>query len=278
MTGTPTPVCRDRATRLVHWAFPPLILFLWWTGQHDRMDWHRWARVRGAGPDGVSAGLGRGRRLDRALLRFRAGPKAAIAYGRGLCGKGREGRWWATVRWAAWSVVGPDRPFVPRAAGPFSEVDTTGSNRGPCRVRRLQRRPDRGAPASLAFNALLGLIGLHLVAIAFYALCPAREPGRPDAHRPAPSAGRRRAAEARRDLAGWAASRRSRRGPWPWLLKGSVRREIRNGPGFERRAATRTPPEFQPSSSSGLDLTDLRLRGARKIFPPLEGKLMGSVA
>ena len=175
VAGTPTPVW-DRATRLIHWAFPPLILFLWWSAHHDRMDWHRPAGFAVLGllvfrfAWGVLGGS------TARFSHFVKGPAAAFAYGRSLfAAQGADTRAKRPVvghtplgGWSVLALIATLSACV--GFGLFSE-DVDGIESGPL-ARFVDFDTTRMAARlhHLAFNVLLWLIGLHLLAIAFYAL------------------------------------------------------------------------------------------------------------
>jgi cytochrome b len=171
LAGTPTPVW-DRATRLVHWSLAPLILFLWWTAQTsvDKMDWHRWAgdAVLGLLVFRLAWGV-----LGGSTARFShfvKGPGSALAYLKGLFGK-KAGPTIGHNPLGGWSVVALILTLLAVVAfGLFAE-DVDGIESGPL-ARFVDFDTGRMAAKlhHTAFNVLLWLIGLHLLAIAFYAV------------------------------------------------------------------------------------------------------------
>ena len=190
VTGTPTPVW-DRATRLVHWAFAPLILFLWWTAHNDRMDWHRWAGFAVLGLLVFRLAWGVLGGSTARFSHFVKGPAAAFAYGRGLFAKARKsgGRGPQSAR--RLERAGPDRdPLLRRGLRPVFRGHGRDRIRSARPLRRLRRRTDGGAPAPprVQHPALAD----RPAPLGHRLLRPgaAREPGRPDGHGPAPAAGR----------------------------------------------------------------------------------------
>jgi cytochrome b len=168
--GTPTPVW-DRATRLVHWAFAPLILFLWWTAHSDRMDWHRWAGFAVLGLLVFRLAWGVLGGSTARFAHFVKGPAAAFAYGRGLFSKNRKAAVVGHSPLGGWSVLALIATLCSVVGfGLFAE-DVDGIESGPL-TRFVDFDTARTAARlhHLAFNVLLWLIGLHLLAIAFYAL------------------------------------------------------------------------------------------------------------
>ena len=170
MSETPAPIW-DRATRLVHWAFAPLILFLWWTAHSDKMDWHRWAGFAVLGLLVFRLAWGVLGGSTARFAHFVKGPGAAFAYGRSLFAKDRKAAAAGHNPLGGWSVLALLATLCAVVGlGLFAE-DVDGLEPGP--LARFVDFDTGRLAARLhhqAFNVLLWLIGLHLVAIAFYAL------------------------------------------------------------------------------------------------------------
>lgn len=166
---TPAPVW-DRATRLVHWAFPLLIPFAWWTAQADRLDWHRWAGYAVLGLLvfrlcwGVLGGS------TARFAQFVKGPGGALAYVRGLFSKQAQPVVGHNPL-GGWSVLALLLTLFAIVGFGLFAVDTDGIESGPF-ARFVSF--DQGRMAARlhhqAFDLLLWLVGLHLAAILFYAL------------------------------------------------------------------------------------------------------------
>ena len=160
----------DAPVRIVHWLIVLAVPALWWTGEHDQLDWHRrvgyallglilfrliWGFVGGS---------------TARFSSFLRGPRAVIAY----AGKLRRGEAAVTIGhnpMGALSVVALIGLLAAETTLGLFAVDVDGLEPGP-----LSRfiSFDAGRLAAhwhhWLFNALLGLIGLHLAAITFYAV------------------------------------------------------------------------------------------------------------
>jgi cytochrome b len=161
----------DRATRLVHWALAPLILFLWWTAHDDRMGWHRWAGLAVLGLLVFRLAWGLLGGSTARFAHFVRGPGAAFAYGRSLFAKTRKAAVAGHNPLGGWSVLALITTLSAVVSlGLFAE-DVDGLEPGPL-ARFVDFDAGRTAARlhHLAFDVLLWLIGLHVAAIAFYAL------------------------------------------------------------------------------------------------------------
>jgi cytochrome b len=160
----------DGAVRLVHWAIALAMPALWWTAKQDQLVWHRrlgylvlglvvfrliWGFV------GSSTSL---------FANFVRGPKSVFDYARQLLGRGKV----VVVGhnpMGGWSVVALLAVIVADTSLGLFSVDVDGLESGP-----LSRfiSFDQGRLAAgwhhWLFNGLLALVGLHLTAIAFYAV------------------------------------------------------------------------------------------------------------
>jgi cytochrome b len=166
------PVVRvwDAPVRIVHWLIALSIPALWWTAEHDQLEWHRrigyavlglivfrliWGFVGGS--TARFSGFMRGPRAVLAHARTLFGPKAEPVVGHNPMG--------------GWSVVALMTLVVAEVGLGLFSVDTDGIESGP--LAGLVSF-DAGRVAAhwhhLIFNGLLVLIGLHLAAISFYAL------------------------------------------------------------------------------------------------------------
>lgn len=167
--GTPTPVW-DRATRLVHWCFPLLIPFAWWTAHADRLDWHRWAgfAVLGLLVFRLCWGVFGG--STARFARFVKGPGGAFAYVRGLFSKGAQPIVGHNPL-GGWSVVALLLTLLAIVGFGLFAVDTDGIESGPfARFVTFDQGRMAARLHHQTFDLLLWLVGLHLVAILFYAM------------------------------------------------------------------------------------------------------------
>ena len=160
----------DGPVRLVHWLVALAIPALWWTAGHDQLEWHRrigyavlalalfrlaWGVVGGS---------------TARFASFVRGPKAVIAYARQLA-RGGPAAVVGHNPMGGWSVVALIALVLAETVLGLFAVDVDGLESGP-----LSRFVDFDGGRLAAnwhhwlFNALLALVGLHLAAIAFYAL------------------------------------------------------------------------------------------------------------
>ena len=156
----------DLPTRLFHWVLVLLIAFSWWSGDARRMDWHRYSgyavlalltfRVFWGFVGGSTA----------RFSGFLRSPAATWRYVRGL-GPGGHGH----NPLGAWSVLAMLLLLLAQVGLGLFSVDIDGIESGPL-ADRVSFDVGRAAADlhHIAFNGLLGLIGLHLVAIAFHAV------------------------------------------------------------------------------------------------------------
>jgi len=155
----------DIPTRAFHWLLVALIAFLWWSGENHKLEWHKLAGF------GVAAllvfrlfwgffGAGTAR-----FSHFLRGPRAIWRYLRGrldVIGHNPLG---------AWSVVALlSLTAIETYFGLFA-IDEDGLESGPfAPMLSFDSARQSAHVHSLLFNWLLGLIGLHIAAIAFYTL------------------------------------------------------------------------------------------------------------
>ncbi|MBW8783909.1 MAG: cytochrome b/b6 domain-containing protein [Novosphingobium sp.] len=165
----------DGPTRLFHWLLAALFAFSWWSAEYDHLDWHQ------------TSGL-----VLMALVLFRLmwgffgsstarfatflrGPRGVAAYLRGeeppLPGHNPLGGWSVFVMLAL---------LVVQIGTGLLAVDVDGIESGPL---SYMVSFDDGRTAAhvhhLAFNLLLALIALHILAIAFYLVVRRRNLVRP---------------------------------------------------------------------------------------------------
>ena len=159
----------DAPVRIVHWLIALAMPALWWTAENDQMDWHH---ALGYGVLGLVLFRLAWGFVGGSTARFSSfmrGPKAVAAY----AGRLLRGEHETTVGhnpMGGWSVAALALLVGEVGLGLFC-VDVDGLEPGP-----LSRFISFDAGRTAAhwhhwlFYALLVLIGLHLCAIAFYAV------------------------------------------------------------------------------------------------------------
>jgi len=164
-TTSRTPVrVWDVPTRLLHWLMVAAFALSWWTGKSGRLEWHRWSGylVLGLIVFRIYWGF-----FGSAIARFAAflrGPRTIANYLRGR---------WAPVPGhnplGAVSVIGLLGLTVVQVALGLFAVDVDGIESGPL---SLYVSFETGRVAAewhdTVFDVLLWLVGLHIVAIAWY--------------------------------------------------------------------------------------------------------------
>lgn len=170
MTATTTGSTRvwDLPLRLFHWLLVALVGFSWWSGENHQMDWHRLSGYCVLGLLLFRLWWGFvGSRTAR-FGQFVRGPGAVLSYARTLGNRSRHaadghnplGGWSAMAMLLALAAL--------VTAGLFS-IDVDGIESGPLSDYISF---DAGRTASelheTAFNVVLGLVGLHIIAIVFY--------------------------------------------------------------------------------------------------------------
>jgi len=156
----------DWATRLFHWLIVGLVAFAWWTSETEHMDWHR---IAGYAVIALLAfrlfwgvlGPGTAR-----FAQFVRGPLSAWRYLSGrakhVIGHNPIGGWSVLTLLATLSVL--------TVSGLFA-MDEDGLESGPLANAVTYGQATMAAEwHETAFNVLLGLVALHVLAIAFYAL------------------------------------------------------------------------------------------------------------
>lgn len=166
---TPTRIW-DLPVRLFHWLLVPLLAFSWWSAEQGRLDWHRLSGYALLALVLFRMAWGLWGSDTARFVRFLRGPAGIGAYLKQLGGKAYA----ASVGHnplGGWSVFAMLALLVVESALGLFAVDFDGIESGPLAIFVSF---DAGRLAAemheLLFNVLLGLIGLHLAAIAFYAL------------------------------------------------------------------------------------------------------------
>lgn len=159
----------DGPTRLFHWALVVLILTAWFSAEKN-MELHRLAGYAVLGLVVFRLWWGVAGGSTARFASFVKGPKATLAYVAGL-GSRKPGETAGHNPLGAWSVVAMIALIAVQAGLGLFATDIDGIESGP-----LSDRVDfdTGRMFSqwheLTFRLLQGLIGLHLLAIAFYAV------------------------------------------------------------------------------------------------------------
>jgi cytochrome b len=160
----------DWPTRVVHWSFVLLVFLAWITATEDQMDWHRYCGYALLGLIVFRLYWGVVGSAPSRFLNFVRGPKAFTAYLRTLPQRASP-KWPGHNPLGALSVLALLTLLLTETALGLFAVDVDGIESGPLAiwvsfdVGRVCARWHH-----LIFNALLWLIGLHLAAVAFYAV------------------------------------------------------------------------------------------------------------
>jgi len=154
----------DIPTRLTHWLIVVLVALCWWTAETGRLEWHRWGGYSLLGLLIFRIYWGLVGSSTARFAGFVRGPRAIVSYLRGG---------WAAVPGhnplGALSVVALLLLLVAQITLGLFAVDIDGIESGPL---SLYVSFEAGRVASHwhcdLFDVLLGLIALHLVAVAWY--------------------------------------------------------------------------------------------------------------
>lgn len=156
----------DLPTRLVHWSIAALVPFSWWSAHADHLPWHRLSGYTILGLVIFRLIWGLAGASTSRFASFLRGPAGVIAYVRGsrerLVGHSPLGGWSVAAMLGTLSLQ--------LTLGLFS-VDEDGFEGGPL-SKFLSFDAARAVARvhHLTFYLLLGLIVLHLAAIAFHGL------------------------------------------------------------------------------------------------------------
>ena len=155
----------DRPVRLIHWALVVLITFSWWSHE-DHLDWHRLSGYAIVALLVFRIWWGFTGSSTARFSRFLAGPARIRAY---LAGKAAPAIGHNPL--GGWSVAAMLAALVVHVTFGMFSVDVDGIESGPLAVFVSFDTGRAFAEAhDISFKVLLGLIVLHLGAIAFYAL------------------------------------------------------------------------------------------------------------
>lgn len=171
MAQPPTPEGRiarvwDLPTRLVHWAIAAILPFSWWSITNDHLQWHRWAGYGLVGLLIFRLLWGIGGSETARFGRFIKGPAAILAYVRG-----RAPAPLGHSPLAALSVVAMLLALCLQVTLGLFAVDEDGLDPSPlAKFVSFETGRTIARLHHLNFYVLLGLVALHLIAIAAYAL------------------------------------------------------------------------------------------------------------
>jgi cytochrome b len=160
----------DGATRLFHWVLAGLVALSWWTAEQHQMDVHRWSgsiiagllvfRIYWGLAGSNTARFGNFIRSPAAIARYAGSlfrPDYRPAFGHNPLG--------------GLSVAAMLLVLVVHVSLGLFAMDTDGLESGPlARFVNYDAAETAGDLHEISFNVLLILIGLHIVAIAFYLL------------------------------------------------------------------------------------------------------------
>jgi cytochrome b len=158
----------DLPIRVVHWSFALLLPALWWTWKSGHMPVHRVLGYTMLGLLIFRLYWGLAGSSPARFVSFVRGPRAILAYLRGLCS--RDG---ATMVGhnpvGGWSVVALLGMLVVQVTLGLFAQDTDGLESGPLTQYVSYEFADRARDLhEIGFNLLLGLVALHLCAIVFH--------------------------------------------------------------------------------------------------------------
>ena len=164
-TPSPTPVrVWDLPTRLVHWLMVLCVAASWWTGEQGHLEWHRWSGYTLLGLVSFRIYWGFFGSSTARFRQFVRGPRVVLNYLRG-----------------GWSVAPGHNPLgalsvlalivvllLQVSLGLFA-VDVDGIESGPLSLY-VSFETGRAAAEwhEWVFNLFMCLVGLHIVAIAWY--------------------------------------------------------------------------------------------------------------
>ena len=159
----------DAPTRLVHWFFPPLVAFAWWSAHAGRLDWHlaSGALTMALVVFRLSWGVVGG--STARFAHFVRGPRTVWRYLRNGDLIDRTHRMAGHTPPGGWSVVTLLGALAVIVGSGLIAVDTDGLNSGPL-AKYVSFDLGRGAAHlhGWTFDILLGVIALHLAAIGLY--------------------------------------------------------------------------------------------------------------
>lgn len=155
----------DGALRLVHWALVLLIPFSWWAHQSEHMAWHRLSGYAVAALLAFRIWWGFAGPDTARFKGLLGGPKAIAAYLSGQA-PARLGH----NPLGGWSVAAMVLALTVQVTLGLFSIDEDGFEAGPLAgLVSFDQARFAAHTHELVFNILLGLIALHLAAVAVYA-------------------------------------------------------------------------------------------------------------
>ena len=160
----------DFPTRIFHWLLVALLGFSWWSAENDQMDWHYKSGLTVCGLVVFRLLWGLFGTSTARFGQFVRGPRAIWSYMRGEqpapIGHNPIG---------GWSVIALLLALVTQVASGLFSVDVDGLESGPLSslISFDQGRVAAGIH-DVSFWVLLGLVGLHVLAIIFYLVAKRR--------------------------------------------------------------------------------------------------------
>ncbi len=157
----------DGAIRAFHWIVAALIPLAWWTAENGHMDWHKRIGLTVLALVVFRLYWGLAGTKTARFASFVKGPKAIAAYARGLKRPYVPAAGHSPL--GALSVIALIAALVAQVSLGLFAVDVDGIESGP--LSHLVSFETGRAAAEFhetSFKILLGLIALHLAAIAFY--------------------------------------------------------------------------------------------------------------
>jgi len=161
----------DWPTRLFHWLLVLCIAILWWTGTQRTLDWHRLAGYAIAILLIFRLGWGMFGSETARFVQFVHGPRRVMDYVRDDLLSRRSSIYPGHNPLGGWSVVAMLAALVAQVLLGMVSVDVDGIESGPFSYLVSFETGRKAAQLHhLLFNILLGLMALHLLAVAYYRL------------------------------------------------------------------------------------------------------------
>ncbi|HMN45475.1 MAG TPA: cytochrome b/b6 domain-containing protein [Povalibacter sp.] len=157
----------DAPIRLVHWLMVALVALSWWTAENNNLEWHRYSGYALLGLLVFRVYWGFFGSETARFANFVKGPRAVWSYVRDASGAARPGH----NPLGALSVILLLLLLIAQVTLGLFAVDVDGIESGP--LSHLVSFDTGRACADIhetLFNVLLGLIGLHIIAVLYYLL------------------------------------------------------------------------------------------------------------
>jgi cytochrome b len=160
----------DLPVRIFHWLLVALLAFSWWSAENDRLDWHFLSGYAILALVIFRVYWGFAGSWSARFAAFAKGPRAVIGY-LGLLPTQAAAKWPGHNPMGGWSVLAMLALLLVQVGLGLFAIDVDGLNAGPLDylVAFDTGRLLAGWHARV-FNVLLTVIGLHIAAIAFYAI------------------------------------------------------------------------------------------------------------